>query len=165
MKISKSVHVRFWKYVQKKAHHDCWIWIGSLTVRGGYGQLNDKGKLLKAHRLSFQIHNGHIPKGLFICHRCNVPACCNPQHLYAGTAKQNWDDTIDAGTRFVPNGAKGEKHHDAKLNIKQVKYILASSETGVGLAKKFGVTPQSISRIRKGLSWKNIRSQNSHPIK
>jgi hypothetical protein len=151
----ESVITRFWKYTQRGSN--CWNWIGSRMVRGGYGQLNSKGKLLKAHRLSFEIHYGKIPDGLFICHRCNNPACVNPNHLYAGTPADNWSDTIRThGLRLPENAPIGEKHHDAKLTTEQVREIRVSTESGVTLAKRFNVTRSTISSIRRGKTWKTI---------
>lgn len=125
-------------------------------IRGGYGQLNDRGTLLKAHRISYELHFGKIPEGLFICHKCNTPPCCNPRHLYAGTPKENWDDTKKAGTRFVPDGAKGEKHHSSKLTEKDVLFIRKSKIQNIILAEKFNVSRNTISHIKKGKTWKKI---------
>lgn len=151
-----SVVRRFWQYVHAGSPKECWLWRGSIAKRGGYGQLNDRGKLLKSHRLSYELNHGPIPIGSLICHRCNNPPCCNPGHLYAGTPKQNWDDTIAAGTRFVPNGARGERHHDARLDPAKVRFIRSSPAKGVELARQFGVSKSTITAIRKGRTWKNL---------
>jgi hypothetical protein len=130
-------------------------------VHGGYGQFmtcsQGKRKLLKAHRVSYEMANGPIPKGLFICHRCNNPKCCNPAHLYAGTAAENWNDTIAAGTRYVPEGDKGERHHDAKLTEAKVQFIRKSKQSGASLARKFGVSTCAVSAVRRGRTWKKVK--------
>ena len=150
-----SVVDRFWKYVEVNGVNECWPWSASLTVHGGYGQLNDRGKLLKAHRISYEIHYGGVPEGMFVCHRCNNPKCCNPKHLYAGTPKQNWDDTIVAGTRYVPK-LSGESVYCSKLKESEVIYIRQSQESGCALAIRYGVTKSAVSCIRRGKTWKHL---------
>ena len=157
MKIhTDSVIKRFWKYVDRREEDQCWPWTGSKMVRGGYGQLNDRGRLLKAHRISWEISNGcEIPKKLFACHRCNNKGCCNPSHIYAGTPKDNWNDTVQAqGLRLPANAPKGEKHHSAKLNLALAKEIRKSNESGVALGRRLGVSKSTISRVRRGKVWK-----------
>jgi HNH endonuclease len=155
---NKSVIDRFWKYAEKGLTDDeCWFWIGSIMQRGGYGQLNDRHKILKSHILSYEIHIGKIPDRLNVLHKCNISRCWNPKHLYAGTHKQNTADAIKAGTLHVFEVKKGTDNHNAKLTIEQVKIIKGSKPYSIkGLDKKFGVTKTCISRIRKGLSWKSV---------
>ncbi len=156
-----SVERRFWKYTQKKNSNQCWPWIGSCALRGNYGQLNDRGKILKAHRVSFELHFGKVPKEKFICHSCGNAQCVNPKHLYAGTPAENWADTLKHGTRFVPNGAKGEKHHSAKLKEKQIFEIRKSSLSCQELGEIYGVTRQTIYNIKKYKIWKKVKGRVS----
>lgn len=149
-----SVLYRFWQYVNVTSKRKCWEWQGSLMVRGGYGQLNDRGILLKTHRLSYELHLGQIPENKMVCHKCNNPKCCNPKHLYVGDNMSNTRDKIRAGTQYKIPPMKGESSPSAKLTWGQVREIRASSESGVYWAKKLGVTKTSISRIRKNKTWK-----------
>ncbi|WP_316886350.1 HNH endonuclease signature motif containing protein [Ralstonia thomasii] len=66
----------------------CWIWMGALD-RDGYGQIGARGKSLKAHRASYEMFTGPIPKELHIDHLCRVRACCNPHHLEPVTPREN----------------------------------------------------------------------------
>jgi len=86
-----SVKERFFEKVNKT--NSCWLWTGALTSRG-YGSFGVEGKVTSAHRYSYQIHIGKIPKGLIICHSCDVPACVNPEHLWAGTTSDNMKDMV-----------------------------------------------------------------------
>ena len=82
--------VNFWAKVQKTGA--CWLWIAGKDY-GGYGSFQHK----RAHRLSYEMHVGPIPKGMFVCHSCDVPACINPAHLFLGTARDNVRDMIAKG--------------------------------------------------------------------
>lgn len=99
--MDESVLSRFWPKVDKGANPtSCWMWKASRTPEG-YGQLSRRGshRPFHAHRLAWQIANrSEIPSGLMVLHRCNVPACVNPHHLYVGTRSDNLRDCIGAGT-------------------------------------------------------------------
>lgn len=69
----------------------CMIWLRSVDEKG-YGLVRNQKKLYRAHRLSYELVNGPIPDGMFICHRCDTPSCINPDHLFAGTALENAQD-------------------------------------------------------------------------
>lgn len=82
----------------------CWLWLGT-TTPGGYGQIpaGRRERRVLAHRLSLEVSRGPIPAGLLVCHKCDTPACVNPDHLYAGTAKDNCRD-MHARGRARPFG-------------------------------------------------------------
>lgn len=80
---------RFWAKVDKSG--ECWLWTAG-TFRRGYGAIKVDGKQVKAHRLAHELFIGPIPEGLHVLHRCDVPGCVRPEHLYAGTDKDNVRD-------------------------------------------------------------------------
>lgn len=86
----------------------CWLWTGD-TLHNGYGRYGDIGKrTMRAHRYSYEKFVGPIPKGMFVCHSCDVPACVNPDHLWIGTAEQNMKDMINKGR------GRWQKYKDGK---------------------------------------------------
>lgn len=137
-------------------HTMCWEWQGSLDD-WGYGNFNGKtadGKRwrYKIHRIVFEICSGKpIPKGFYICHKCDNPKCTNPEHLYLGTPKENSQDCVLKG-RFPDR--KGEKNHSAVLTREDVLDIRRrESERRMDVAKEYGVSPEQIGNIIAGRSW------------
>ncbi len=159
----KSLFIEsFWKYIVKGKKNECWNWKGSLTH--GYGQIHRKGKQQRAHRLSYEIFYGKIPKNAHICHQCNNRACCNPYHLYAGDYYSNTQDKIKAGTQYYIPIQRGEKNNKTKLTEKKVKEIRLKLKKGISqqiLSKEYNVSPVAISCINTGKSWNHtIKNKN-----
>lgn len=89
--------IRFWKYVKKT--DNCWNWIGYINPFG-YGRLSMKymkPNVIMAHRFSYELHKGKVPKGLFVLHTCDNRQCVNPKHLWLGTQKDNLQDMSKKG--------------------------------------------------------------------
>lgn len=135
--------VRFWKHVDKKGPTECWLWTGCL-YHYGYGQFNYEG----AHRFSWKLVNGPIPNGQYVCHTCDIPICVNPDHLFLGTAKDNFHDAIRKGRT-----PRGENQRSAALTEKEVIEIFKSKESTRELADSYLVTTQTIRNIWSGKCW------------
>lgn len=145
---------RFWTYVNLEG--DCWNWKGSLTVRGGYGQLNVRHKVIKAHRISYALFYGDPDQDLFVCHKCDNPRCVNPSHLFLGTCADNTRDAWFKGRLPLPPLRQGTDVYCAKLTDNDVRHIKESMLPGVELAQLFGVSKSTISSIKKGKTWKHV---------
>ncbi|MFA6992669.1 MAG: HNH endonuclease [Candidatus Gracilibacteria bacterium] len=146
---------RFWHFVKKgKNEDDCWAWIGT-KIPSGYSQIWCCGKMVNAHRFSYELHFGKIPKGKIIMHKCDNPQCCNPKHLEVGTYKDNTQDMLKKGRTNQP---KGEKHCCAKLTQKQVVQIRKLHKTGrfsqIEIGRKFNVGQNAICSIVNNKTWK-----------
>lgn len=98
-----SPEIRFWENVKKS--DTCWLWIGS-TRPNGYGRMevSRENKTYATHRFSWELHNGVIPDGLFVLHKCDIPLCVNPNHLFLGTQNTNMKDR-STKKRFFPTQA------------------------------------------------------------
>lgn len=133
----------------------CWNWTGCLN-NAGYGRIQHEGKLWYAHRFSYKIHIGEIPDGMSVLHKCDVPSCVNPDHLFLGTQADNVHDCLRKG-RHRSGPVAGEKNGNAKLNTEQVAEIRAKADAGQtrkNIAEEYGVTPAHISHICLGKKWR-----------
>ena len=154
----------------------CHLWLGAVSG-SGYGVVvvrSERGLVaVQAHRYAYEQKYGPISKGLFVCHKCDVKTCVNPDHLWAGTPKENTADMIRKGRRafsatknplrgeawllaHASSLKRGEDHHCAKLIPADVIEIRRSPLPGVDLARRFRVTSITISRIRRRLIWRHV---------
>lgn len=133
----------------------CHIWLLS-THRAGHGQLTYRCQHMFAHRAAWEAYRGPIPDGMHVLHRCNVPQCINPDHLYLGKDLQNARDRVAAGTQAIPPRNIGSDHPNAVINDDIAREIRYSRRHGVELADKFGVSTATVSAIRTGRLWKHV---------
>lgn len=136
----------------------CWAFTGALV--SGYGQLRINGQQIYAHRLSWIEHNGPIPKGLYVLHKCDNRWCINPDHLFLGTYKDNSDDMIKKG-RAKHDGylVQGERNGHSILKEKdiiEIKRLLDAGFTHSSIGEFFGVTRECITRINRGINWRHV---------
>lgn len=145
---------RFWSRVNKT--RTCWLWTGTILSHG-YGQISlghpstPGSKRWRAHRFSWELHNGLVPAGMVVCHRCDTPACVNPAHLFLGSQKANMHDAIRKGRR----NAFGHQ----KLNEADVLVIRAQAARGIGrkdIAQAFGIAPHTVTQIVHRRSWQHL---------
>jgi hypothetical protein len=106
--IASSDTARFYKKVDKTS--DCWLWTASTRGKTGYGAFKIQGKVVDAHRLSYQIHKGQIADGMLVCHTCDNRLCVNPDHLWLGTYQDNWIDALQKGRAKAPDNKHRIKH-------------------------------------------------------
>jgi hypothetical protein len=147
---------RFYERIEFDTNGGCWLWAGAMPERTGYGTISSNGATVGAHRASYELHNGPIGPGLLVCHKCDVPACVNPAHLFLGTNSENIIDSVRKGRNKPLIGAK---HPKAKISESDVPRILARLLRGESCAKiaaDYGVTDCAINAIRRGKSWTHV---------
>lgn len=169
MRKKKSLEERFWPKVIKT--QNCWLWNAGKDERG-YGKIFLKHGLSpqKAHRISWILTHGEILNNLCVLHKCDVPACVNPDHLYLGTHKDNTEDAKkrnrhSKGQKHVDciknrNDPKGIDNFFSKLDDKKVIEIRKMYSTNLyshrKLAKIFGVSHRVIGNIINKKAWKHV---------
>lgn len=135
----------------------CWFWRGH---RDGYRLMSGGAgkKMVLAHRLSYELHHGPIPEGMVVMHKCDVPACVNPDHLEVGTYQDNALDAIRKGRHHVvPKLRGGEGNKRAVLTPEIVREIRQSSESHAALARRYGVGKTTIRSVRSGRCWSHVQ--------
>jgi len=141
------------KYIEDEST-GCWTWIKCLS-KDGYGFIHDyvedKIKLKRAHRASWEIFRGPIPDRLCVLHKCDNTKCVNPEHLWLGTNNENMKDMS-----IKKRASWGIKNHLCKLSEFQVKEIRKMKGTHKSIANKFRVSSTLISFIKNNLIWKHI---------
>lgn len=163
----------------------CWLWCGTVNS-DGYGQLRMAGRTTGAHRLSYEAFVGPVGPGLCVCHKCDVPCCANPDHLFLGTHADNAQDRSRKGrtarmtaenhwslkypfsvARGDRNGSRtrperrprGDRHGLAKLTADSVAAIrtrVAAGESYRSLAKVYGVSHAVLRQAALGITWSHI---------
>lgn len=156
-KLRGTLAGRFWVKVDKRGPDDCWNWKGS--KRGGWGdyggiRADRHGPQLKAHRVSWELHNGPIPDALWVLHRCDNPKCVNPDHLFLGDHDANMAD------RKAKGRAGGVMNGRAKLSDDDVRNIrtayAAGGVTQCDLARRYGMTQGPVGQIIRRERWPHV---------
>jgi len=131
----------------------CWIWQLACND-SGYGIVRKAQVNTRIHRIAYAEFIGPIPEGLDICHKCDMPACCNPDHLYPGTEYENMNDMVSRNRQ-----SKGSKRPAHKLLEHQIPIIRQKYATGnytqKQLAIEYNVSRSLIGCVVTGKLWKH----------
>lgn len=150
---------RFWSKVDKTEATGCWPWLGAKDQHG-YGNFKVGRQVTKAHRVAFALHSGVWPDALMVCHSCDNPQCCNPDHLWTGTNQDNQIDCNNKDRREKQSWQKGMQNPGAKLTDQQVVEIIgriANGDTNKAIAEIYGVSHAMVSCIRLGKAWPELQ--------
>lgn len=142
----------FWSKVNR-CGDGCWEWLASVSCRGGYGQIRRRGKTLKAHRLAFYFGTGRWPSGL-VCHKCDNPRCCNPEHLYEGTHGDNMRDAV-----LRARMPWGEGRRDSVLTeptVRHVRLLRAAGHSYAAIGRTTGLARQHVRQVCIGRLWRRL---------
>lgn len=148
--------VRFREKLDKTPGHgpngDCWIWTGELD-KDGYGRFRVNKKRVRIHVYSYQINCGEVPKGICVCHSCDVRNCANPAHLWLGDSPANTADMISKGRdRYLV----GADHPRSKLTEAQALSILRDDRMQTEIAAEYGVSKATICLLKTRKTWKHL---------
>lgn len=136
-------------HIESNVSKGCWIWMGYKN-KLGYGQINIDGKPRGVHRILYEIVHGKIPDGMCALHKCDVPSCVNPDHIFIGTKALNSADMV-----LKKRSTYGEKNARAKiteLDVKTIRFFKGSNQKILG--KIYGISQTNISTIMCGKSWR-----------
>ncbi len=166
-RVAESVVVRFYDKIDAGPGGGCHIWTGC-KKRRGYGAIGVDGKMKLAHRLSWQIHHGPIPKGdgahgMCVLHKCDRPECVNPDHLFLGDHKANMADKTAKGRN---RGLRGASHPRSKLtdqDVYEIRGRVASGEPRHSVAECFGITYATVGKIVTGRRWGHLSALSDTP--
>lgn len=184
---ARPVEERFWEKVDKTV--ECWVWTASRSP-DGYGLFKARtyqghgGAMVRAHRFAWELTNGPVPDGFCVCHRCDNPSCCNPDHLFLGTVIDNNADRDAKGrqsrgearralmrtcaARGDANGARknphlyrGEASARAKLredDVREIRNLYVDGQLSqAAIAARFGLGPQAVGKILLRKRWAHVQ--------
>ena len=148
---------RFWRYVTFCCNTGCWLWTGTATPHRNIPNYwrpiisnGHKKSPMGASRLSYAMHRGKIPNGLFVLHTCDQPLCVNPDHLFLGDNSDNMVDCRNKGRLRPEIGAMVNAQLNQKITAEDRLCIGRDQTTpATELAKQYGVTVAWVSILRR----------------
>lgn len=150
---------RFMSKIDKRGDDECWPWTAGTKGKSGteaYGVIRLGGRggyVYVASRVMWRLVHGTDPIGQLICHACDNPRCCNPNHLFLGT---DLDNIRDKERKGRGNHLKGSDNGYSKLSEEDVCAIFMSNDSHEDLGRKYNVTGAAISAIRKRKTWDHV---------
>jgi hypothetical protein len=149
----KTIEERFWEKVSVQTE-GCWEWLAPIG-KNGYGQLWVQKRFELAHRLSWILHNGPIPTGMCVLHKCDNKLCVRPDHFFLGTKGDNNTDRKRKGRNNAPRGSKNGMSKLTErdvVEIRELGKVLTTRE----IAANYGVCSSIISLILRRKFWKHV---------
>ena len=143
----------------READSGCWEWTAN-SHSFGYGMIRRRRRdgswtSVGAHRVSWELHNGQIPEGMSVLHRCDNPACVNPDHLFLGTHADNMADKAAKG-RGSFRGARNPRARFVPDDVRAIRNRHADGESIRGLARSYGCSQCAIQGIVHRRTWRHI---------
>lgn len=152
-RLSSEDLARFWSKAAVKSYDECWLW--QAPSPGRYGMFSINGNNYLPSRVSWALHFGPIPLHKCVCHRCDVPKCVNPRHLFLGTHTDNMADKMAKG-RHHSTPLRGERQNGARLKNADIAAIRADPRRQREIAADYGVNQSTISDIKRGETWAHL---------
>lgn len=161
-RLTESQKNRFWSHVTKS--DGCWVWSQPGSEYGKFSLGKKADGSMAAHRASWVVHFGRIPDGLLVCHRCDVPKCVNPDHLFLGTPKDNALDMVAKG-RSLHGEAAFKAKLTAEIALKCRRLYRSGAATTYALGAQFGVTKSVMRYLLIGKSWGGVEALTNEEMK
>lgn len=154
-----GLEAQFEAFVHPEPNSGCWLWGGS-TDRKGYGQLRVSSNHLRyATHVALEIAGRPLPAGMIACHHCDNPGCVNPDHLFAGTSRDNTRDMMAKGRHVPPPRLEGEANSSASITAATARRIKAELEAGrsaPAIARDLGIAKGIAYAIKYGKTWRHV---------
>lgn len=143
-----SIRDKILAAVQVNPYTGCWEWQRGRNNMG-YGKVSLSGQRREyAHRAAYVEFCGPIPQWQEVCHKCDNPSCCNPEHLFLGSHRDNMRDARRKGRMRPPPPTHGPDHPMAKFTADQVRAIRYDQRPATVIAKDHDCNPETIKRIQ-----------------
>lgn len=145
--LEEELRKRVYARCEPDTNGGCLLWTGSQN--DGYGNIGMYGKVYRVHRITFGFKES---EGAMVLHKCDVRACCNPNHLFLGTAQ---DNAVDRARK----GRTGAYRPYRNVSDDDLRYIAANPKQATrALARATGFNPETIRRVRAELKQKGVAS-------
>lgn len=144
----QGIYERLWSKVATGWESECWEWQGAKSSSQGHGQLGPSGASRRhhqAHRVAWEFFYGPVPDGMYVCHRCDNPPCCNPAHLFLGTHADNMRDMRDKG--------RGRRGDLPASTVRAVRRAAAAGDSYSQISRKCGVSSTTAWNIIHGRTY------------
>ena len=152
--ISKTVEQRFNEKVDTEGV--CHEWVGARNTEG-YGNFYLKGKIVKAHRVSYQLAYGDFDKTLQVLHKCDNPCCVNPEHLFLGTGTDNMQDMFSKGREADRSGEANGNKRVNEVAVRIIRYMSFIGKSHRVIARAYGIGQTTVSDIVNRRTWGEVQ--------
>lgn len=168
VEILRRYQDRFNSRLKKNPATGCLEWQGARFPEG-YGKIHIRPKVLRTHRVAWALANGRWPGEMMVCHSCDNPCCCNPEHLWLGSNSDNQVDAVKKGRRSHIEPTKGQKNGMARITegeAREIIRLISEGQTNKAIAQIYGISHAQVSLIRLGKSWRHLpRPANDNKFK
>lgn len=148
------VHEKVMARVEVDEQTGCWVWQGGCTFNG-YARLRrgPDGKPVYCHRIMYEHHRGPVPEGFVVMHTCDNRRCVNPDHLQAGTQKENINDMHRKG--------RAKRSLLTASDVLEIRQMRSEGVKPHAIAEKFHVSAVTVYNILSGKAWAWVGSASA----
>jgi hypothetical protein len=145
---------RFWSHIDRTTDPDgCWLWKRSRS-HNGYGQwggtIGGRHRVVRSHRVAYELTHGEVPDGKQVCHTCDVRHCCSPKHLYICSPKENTRDMMERTGHNRPHA----RFTDDEVREFRRRYAAGESLTTIAVSADHDVS--AMRKLLRGLHYRHV---------